>query len=157
SIGSWYLRGDIGFSSQEVRKLDNALYSNPGTITPQGRNFSSAGIFGLGIGYQVNPWLRFDVTGEYRGRSTFTGADQVTFPSAGGTAIFTDNYTGSKSEWVAMVNGYVDLGTWYGITPFVGAGIGAANVTIAGFRDDGLGFQPNGAPIISTGYGATRS
>ena len=25
-----------------------------------------------------------------------------------------------------MVNGYVDLGTWYGVTPFVGAGVGVA-------------------------------
>jgi hypothetical protein len=25
-FGGWYLRGDIGFSNQQVKKLDNALY-----------------------------------------------------------------------------------------------------------------------------------
>jgi hypothetical protein len=30
-FGGWYLRGDIGFSNQQVKKLDNALYYTPGT------------------------------------------------------------------------------------------------------------------------------
>jgi len=152
-FGGWYLRGDIGFSSQRVGRLDNVLYNNPGqTIVPKGMGFDSAGIFGLGVGYQVNNWLRFDVTGEYRAAANFKGSDAVTFNGG----FLSDNYTGTKSEWVAMINGYVDLGTWHGITPFVGAGIGAANVTISGFRDDGLGFSGNG-PIVSTAYAATRS
>ena len=29
-----------------------------------------------------------------------------------------------NNAWTAMVNGYVDLGTYVGITPYVGAGIG---------------------------------
>jgi opacity protein-like surface antigen len=49
-----------------------------------------------------------------------------------------DNYSGSKSEWVFMANAYVDLGTWWCVTPYVGAGIGGANITIHGFRDDGF-------------------
>jgi hypothetical protein len=32
--------------------------------------------FGLGAGYQVNDWLRLDVTGEYRGGSKFHALDQ---------------------------------------------------------------------------------
>ena len=61
----------------------------------------------------------------------------------------TDNYSGSKSEWVALANAYVDLGTWWCVTPFVGAGIGMSRNTISGFRDDGViinGGPPTASP-----------
>ncbi len=44
-----------------------------------------------------------------------------------------------KSEAVFLANGYVDLGTWWCVTPFIGAGIGTAYNRISGFRDDGFG------------------
>src|SRR4029079_11790674 len=69
-----------------------------------------------------------------RGRANFHGSDSVTF--TGGQGV--DNYFGSKSEWVFMANAYVDLGTWWCITPYIGAGIGTANVKISSFRDDGF-------------------
>ena len=37
-----------------------------------------------------------------------------------------------------MANAYVDLGTWWCVTPFIGAGIGTSYNRISGFRDDGL-------------------
>ena len=57
-----------------------------------------------------------------------------TSPHAG-VVLDTNNYTAQKSEWVGLVNGYVDVGTWHGITPFLGAGVGAANVEISNFTD----------------------
>src|SRR6187402_198983 len=90
--GGWYLRGDIGLSTQKVGSLFNVLYNNPGTsVEPMGFNFDSAPTFGIGIGYQYNNWFRFDVTGEYRSKANFKGNDRVTFPDLGGTAILTDN------------------------------------------------------------------
>ena len=83
-FGGWYLRGDIGFSNQRVdRVLDtnSAAYNNV-TVNQTG-NFSSAGIFDLGAGYRFNNWFRADVTGQYRGKSTFTGLDVVTGVAAG--------------------------------------------------------------------------
>jgi hypothetical protein len=41
--------------------------------------FDSAGIFGLGVGYQVNNWFRADVTGQYRGNANFHGLDVTDF------------------------------------------------------------------------------
>ena len=38
-------------------------------------------------------------------------------------------------EWVVLGNAYVDLGTWWCMTPFIGAGIGGARVAINGFTD----------------------
>ena len=129
-FGGWYLRGDIGFSNQRVDRLNNGLDANL-TSSVQTNNFNTAGIFGLGVGYKVNNWFRADVTGEYRGNSQFHGTDRITY--VGGVGI--DTYHGTKNEWVVLANAYVDLGTWWCITPFIGAGVGGARVAINGFTD----------------------
>lgn len=147
-FGGWYLRGDIGFSNQQVKRLDNALYYTPGTtVKNTGLGFDSAGIFGLGAGYRFNNWFRADVTGEYRGNANFHGADIVSF---NGVPTGTNTYTGSKSEWLVLANVYADLGTWWCITPFVGVGIGGSRNTISGFTDTGVQDQ-------STAFGPTAS
>jgi opacity protein-like surface antigen len=141
AVGGWYLRGDIGMTNQSFNRLHQRLYDVPGTsVEAVGMGWDSSMLFGLGVGYQYNDWLRFDVTGEYRGKANFHGSDNVTFN--GGVGV--DNYNASKSEWVVMANGYVDLGTWYNFTPYVGAGVGAARVAITGFRDDGITFISGG-------------
>ena len=43
----------------------------------------------------------------------------------GRLAVGTDTYHATKSELVVLANAYVDLGTWWCMTPFVGAGVGA--------------------------------
>jgi len=141
-FGGWYLRGDIGFSNQRVDRLNNALDSTL-TSSVQKNSFNAAGIFGLGVGYRVNNWFRADVTGEYRGNSQFFGTDRITYTGGVGT----DTYHATKNEWVVLANAYVDLGTWWCITPFIGAGVGGARVAINGFTDqsivnEGLGAQP---------------
>ena len=150
----WYLRGDIGVSSQRVGRLFNVLNTQPGVVVQTvDKGFDSAGIFGLGIGYQWNSWLRLDVTGEYRSKANFHGLDIVTFPDGlGGTGIITDDYHASKHEWVFLANAYLDLGTWWSVTPFVGAGVGAAYNTISHFRDTAIGFRSDGSPIQSVAF-----
>jgi opacity protein-like surface antigen len=101
-------------------------------VVNTGLGFDSSPLFGVGVGYQWNHWLRFDVTGEYRGKANFHGIDIVT---TGAGTKYTDNYTASKSEWVGLVNAYVDLGTWWHVTPFIGAGVGFARNTISSFTD----------------------
>lgn len=141
-FSSWYLRGDIGISNQRVKSLDNVL-SVPGTFsTPNGYGFDSAGIFGIGVGYYFNDWLRFDLTGEYRSRANFHGLEIFNG--------YTDEYHGSKSEWLFLANGYVDLGTWHNVTPFVGAGVGVSRNTIHNFVD-------NNIPNQGVAYGADAS
>src|SRR5689334_4766162 len=139
-FGGWYLRGDIGFSNQRVSHLDNALDAN--NLTSQQKlSFNTAGIFGLGAGYRFNNWFRADITGEWRGNSQFHGTDQITYVGGVGT----DTYRATKSEWVVLGNAYVDLGTWWCMTPFIGAGIGGARVSIAGFTDQGIANNGGGA------------
>jgi opacity protein-like surface antigen len=150
-FGGWYLRGDIGFSNQKVKHLSNALEANL-TSQSQQADFNSAGIFGLGAGYRFNNWFRADITGEYRASSTLNGYEVNTFTDGGPQSGF-NKYTGNKSEWLIMANAYADLGTWWCITPFIGAGLGTARVTIANFTD--VGQTTNGGP--SSAYADTAS
>lgn len=129
-FAGWYLRGDVGMTNQKVDHLFNALYLSSGTTVDNiSKGFDSGWTYGLGAGYQFNHWARADITGEYRGKTNFRGLDIY----GGGTGV--DDYYASKSEWLFLANFYVDLGTWWGITPFVGAGLGASRNTIHDFRD----------------------
>jgi opacity protein-like surface antigen len=145
-FGGWYLRGDIGFSNQKVRTLTPSFIDPGITIgSTQGLGFDTAGIFGLGAGYRVNNWFRADVTGEYRGNANLHGMQIINF---NGAPAFTDEYRGSKSEWLVLGNAYVDLGTWWCMTPFIGAGVGASRNTISNFLDintprQGVAFTPD--------------
>jgi len=153
SVNGWYLRGDIGMTNQGFKNLFQRLYDTPGTSVEQvGHGWDSSTFFGLGLGYKLNDWFRADITGEYRGRANFHGSDNVVF--TGGQGV--DNYSGSKSEWVFMANAYVDLGTWYNLTPYVGVGVGMADIKISGFRDDGIAFI-GGALTNSVAYAADAS
>jgi len=136
-FGGWYLRGDVGFSNQRVRTRD--FYNYPTLLSlNQTSSFDTAGIFGVGVGYQFNNWFRADVTGQYRGNSNFHGLDLTSYTDTGTVQRGSDTYSASKSEWVALANVYADLGTWWCVTPFIGAGVGASRVTISNFTDIGV-------------------
>src|SRR5258705_4416587 len=77
-FGGWYLRGDIGFSNQRVKRLNNALDA-ANTSSNQRLGFNSAGIFGLGVGHKFHPWFRGDGTREYRGHSHFYRLELISF------------------------------------------------------------------------------
>jgi hypothetical protein len=52
--------------------------------------------------------------------------------------------SGQHSSAVFLANAYVDLGTWWCLTPFIGVGVGGARNMISGVQDNGInanGFQ----------------
>jgi opacity protein-like surface antigen len=155
-FSGWYLRGDIGFSNQSVGSLFNVNYSGFTSVSNIDKGFDAAPFFGLGVGYTVNNWLRFDVTGEYRGAANFHGLDVGALPGGG---FADDRYTGSKSEWTFLLNGYVDLGTWWNITPFIGAGVGFSRNTISNFGDISVCVNSNSCAGFggSDAFGGTAS
>jgi opacity protein-like surface antigen len=139
--GGWYLRGDIGVAVSETLSLNflqNPL--NTSNFAFLHHDIGNTVFYNLGVGYEVNNWLRFDVTGEYRSKTDFDAFGIYTF--GGGT--FGDSYHGFLKSWLFLGNGYVDLGTWDCITPFVGAGVGAAYNTMADLTDTGLGTSGTG-------------
>jgi opacity protein-like surface antigen len=148
-FGGWYLRGDIGFSNQRVDNIRNtnaALYANLLSLQ-ETTGFDTGGTYQLGAGYQFNHWFRVDVTGEYRGNSNFHGLDITSFANSGIVGSGADSYSAQKSEWLFLANAYADLGTWYCITPYIGAGVGTARVQIANFTDSNVGSLPPGSPL----------
>jgi opacity protein-like surface antigen len=149
-FGGWYLRGDIGMTNQQMKSLNNPD-PNAGLFSSVGMGFDSSTLFDLGVGYRFNNWFRMDVIGQWRGRANFHGS-QFTDVFAGVALV--DNFSGSKSEAVFMANGYVDLGTWWSVTPFIGAGIGTSYNRISGFRDVGMGDTGGVANPISVVYAA---
>ena len=152
-FSGWYLRGDIGMTNQSVKSLSD--YVSPGTsVGTKFLTFDSAPLYALGGGIQFNNWLRFDVTGEYRGKAQFHGQQVAQF----GSIILPDDYSASKSEWLFLANAYVDLGTWWCVTPFIGAGIGTTRNTISSFTDIGATQAGlGGGSILSTTYGENAS
>ena len=84
-------------------------------------------------------------TGRYMGTSDFCPN------TAFGVGSCFDNISGNLSSAVFLANAYVDLGTWWCLTPFIGAGVGTARNMLSGVQDQGIissGFQ---------GFGYTNS
>ena len=157
----WYLRGDVGVGVQTFGSFNHSQ-TNPSFVWPASwtivqQDIQDTSIFGAGIGYAWNNWLRFDVTGEYRTKAlmkttgSYAGLSDfcAISPGVGGTCF--DNISGNLSSAVFLANAYVDLGTWWCLTPFIGAGIGTARNMISGVQDQGI--IANG----SQGFGYTSS
>jgi opacity protein-like surface antigen len=151
----WYLRGDVGVGVQNFSSFDLQPPANvPASWTVNQKDIQDTSLFGLGIGYEVNNWLRFDVTGEYRTAAAFKALgsyDQGTCDVGGVIGTCFDNYSGNFSAVVVMANAYLDLGTWWCLTPYIGGGVGTAYDRITGVQD--IGPLPPG----TVGFGYTYS
>jgi opacity protein-like surface antigen len=114
SESGWYLRGDIGYVVAE----DPVVTYGGGAVSFLNESLGTTWMIGGGIGYRYNSWFRTDLTFDYRAFD-FTGNTPCGCP---GDSVETYDL----DTWTIMVNAYADLGSWYGITPYVGAGVGAA-------------------------------
>jgi len=142
--GGWYIRGDLGYRDSSFRGADYVLYGEPGTLGhfDFGKlkgSFSAGG----GVGYQVTRNFRVDLTGDYWAKTKFHGQ---TSGFCGNGQPCVSNDTSSYTAFLLLANAYVDLGTWHGITPYVGAGIGGANLKWANLvnNDDDGTFEHRG-------------
>jgi opacity protein-like surface antigen len=140
-VGSgWYLRGDIGynFSDNADGDFDYRTF-DPITGTYGASAFDSASLdnqitWGLGFGYHFTDMVRADVTVDGF-KMGFDGAtssaapcvDTAAFPAYAGTGCRSED-SATASVLSFMANGYVDLGTYVGFTPYVGAGLGYSYV-----------------------------
>jgi opacity protein-like surface antigen len=141
----WYLRGDVGIGIQKYKSFDfTHTNANQGTVWPASwridqKDIKDTFFIGGGIGYQWNNWLRLDFTGEYRADVKFKAVG-----SFAGAADFCpggrcfDVYDGDHQASVFLANIYVDLGTWWCLTPFIGVGAGGAYHKTAALSDIGL-------------------
>ena len=124
----WYLRGDASFGPEDKPKL--LLRSNPPTFDRNATDWGYA--FGGGAGYKFNDWFRADITADYLDTFRYSANTSC------GQACSIDRRT-TLWRWDGLVNGYVDLGTWFGLTPYVGAGAGVAGI----HQDGSIGINGN--------------
>ncbi|MGA8172260.1 MAG: porin family protein [Methylocystis sp.] len=145
--GGWYLRGDVGVGAlqmtewrstlQPVDETGQSLATSGNVFAPAFSSIGDQTFAGVGFGYQFNHWFRADITGEYRTEAAYRAGIAGANAYSGWTGF--DSYNAGLSTALFMANGYVDLGTWRGITPFVGGGVGIASHKFAGLTDSGGG------------------
>lgn len=112
----WYLRGDVGYV--QYQDVSASVAGNTGALTS---SIDDTYSLGLGFGTQFTNWLRADVTFDY-----YAPADIAVGGSCVGCGIAFTGAATNLESYLLLANAYIDLGTWWRITPYVGAGIGAA-------------------------------
>ena len=108
----WYLRGDVGVGVQTFGSFNhgqtNPTFPWPASWTIVQQDIQDTSIFGGGIGYAWNNWLRFDVTGEYRTKALmkttgrYVGAADFCPPTAFGPAAASTTFRATcprRSSW----------------------------------------------------------
>ena len=130
----WYLRGDIAYLPERSYRHVDFGASDGGYSARQTPVFAS-----VGLGYRFSDDLRADINAGWLADNRIDAA-----VSMGG-----DRATARvrNSAWTAMANGYVDLGTYVGITPYIGAGIGVMRT------ESRFVLEPQGAAANPPGHG----
>ncbi|WP_018260508.1 outer membrane protein [Methylobacterium sp. WSM2598] len=153
--GGWYLRGDVGVGITDLRQTiaeDVTVPAKPYKYKTIQDHLSDQFFIGAGVGYQFNPWLRADISGEYRSQADWRFVSKDVSPGVGPGQNLYNRDTGKLSTVVSLANVYADLGTWYGVTPFIGAGVGVAHHMFGSVTDEGLGDAAGGF-----GYGPSNA
>lgn len=132
SAGGWYIRGDFDYHRAELR--DTIYAVSGGTSTFATTDIDDSWSLGGGLGYNVTKHLRVDLTADYWMKADFRGSTTGTCGAPPAPCNSTDS--SSVSALVVLANVYVDLGTYHGITPYVGAGIGLANIKWSDLSND---------------------
>ncbi|RJT41024.1 porin family protein [Mesorhizobium waimense] len=135
-VGSgWYLRGDIGYAFSHPFDHEET----PAGFTSKSSLFEGS----VGMGYHFNDYLRADLNFGILPTNRF-GDNFVTTCDGSITTTRTDVNTGividqtnaaasapcngsniaNNKAYSLMANGYIDLGTYVGLTPYIGGGLG---------------------------------
>ena len=155
----WYLRGDIGVGDASLRSVTSSFagVTVPGFALNESHLDDSA-FAGIGLGYQFNNWFRADITGEYRTSQRFQSIESYQGSSSGTPYTAYDTYNGSIQSSVLLANGYFDVGHWYGLTPYVGGGVGLAYNRVDSMTDVGAGSTgPGGAGNGGLGWAPDKA
>ncbi|MGF0539365.1 outer membrane protein [Agrobacterium sp. ES01] len=122
----WYLRGDLGYSFNDLRGAEYFQGSNSNLVDFGSAKLKNGYTVGAGVGYQMNNYLRGDLTFDYMTKSDFRGSTNGEC-GAGPVACTSSDYS-SLTAYTLMANAYVDLGTYGYFTPYVGGGLGGSYV-----------------------------
>ena len=107
TIAAPYFRMDVGYGLT----LTPEGTTTAGDMT--GEDEANLALFSAGVGYRFSNKLRADLTADYRADAEF----DATTP--GGAAVSSE-----VNGLAVMLNGYYDIGTFEGFTPYLGGGVG---------------------------------
>ena len=125
-FGGWYIRGDLDYHASGWIGARYITYGPPpGSNTFTRGSLDSSFSLGGGVGYQASKYLRTDLTIDWMGKSNFRGS---TTGICNGNVVCVSDDRSSYSALLLLANAYAEFGTWHGITPYLGAGIGGAYV-----------------------------
>ncbi|ANT48766.1 outer membrane protein [Mesorhizobium amorphae] len=135
-VGSgWYLRGDIGYAFSHPFDHEET----PAGFTSKSSLFDGS----VGMGYHFNDYLRAELNFGILPTNRF-GDNFITTCDGSITTTVTNVTTGTlvsqtnapasapcngsnianNKAYSLMANGYIDLGTYVGLTPYIGGGLG---------------------------------
>ncbi len=150
----WYIRGDVGASidSTPTLSFDPGSLSAPppASVSPTNGPLSTRTALdtSIGVGYRFNSYFRADATFDYHTGTVFnksasgiicpytaTGlTSQSALSASGGPLELGYAYNANdacnaglqvnQTNYTSLANGYVDLFSLWGVTPYVGAGAG---------------------------------
>ncbi len=149
-LSGWYVRADTGYAWGDLVGAQAAS----GYPSPTDDSIGGGFIGGIGGGIKTR-WLRTDVTIDYTAPLKYTG-----------TAVTSDDVTARVSGWSALFNGNVDLGKWYGVSPYIGAGAGVGYMTVSDYSStvappfsggDRSQWNFNWAAMAGLGYAITSN
>jgi len=118
-VSGWYIRGDFGYRFNHVGSVE------AGSAVTSFKYPNSLGVT-FGGGYK-HKWFRADMTVDY--------APRVTARAASSSSFAQPQYTTKLDALSLLANAYIDLGTWAGFTPYVGAGAGVTYLRSRDYED----------------------
>ncbi len=126
SYSGLYVRGDIGYAWTNLRGIDYTLYGKPGAYGKfDTYDVDNSWTIGGGVGYQINHWLRTDLTLDYMFDADFHGSTSG-YCGNGYPCVSTDS--SSLSGYTLLANAYVDFWNYGNFSAYVGGGIGGTYV-----------------------------
>jgi opacity protein-like surface antigen len=157
----FYVRGDASLSREKAPRV-----ASDGGLVFGSQKLNSWAL-SVGAGNKFNNWFRADMTFELRGGSRASSSSDPfkCMKSVNGlSAVLASGQevpigwdpvwdmcrevqSASLQRMSGMVNLYADLGTWSGITPYVGMGVGMTSMKTSGAYDwnltsDGSSYKP---------------
>jgi opacity protein-like surface antigen len=113
---NWYLRGQVGAADQNISTIDGMRLQT---------SWPSNWTVGLGGGFQFNQWFRADITVDYQKLWRRDGLQVAMYCFSPVASVCTSSVDNRAESISFLANAYLDLGNWWGFTPYIGAGIGA--------------------------------
>ena len=135
--GPWYVKGFVGAANPDVGGIDYELITPDFVTLRQGHQEHAAIRRRLRLRHRplfpLRPHRRISRRRAVRRSTTNIPAGRI-LRLHGAGLIGTNEYTADIESWLGLVNAYIDLGTWWCITPYVGGGVGFASLSVIGLQ-----------------------